>query len=83
MTNPTRSAVVRTIASSLAFDADPPILRSLDKARAAAGSIVDALVDAGMIELAGSAPADGVVAEFTNGQARSPQGDVETIAAFE
>lgn len=44
-----RAAAVRTIASSLVFDHDPPLLRSLDKARAAAGGVVDALVGAGIL----------------------------------
>jgi hypothetical protein len=47
---PNRAALIRTIASSLAFDADPPYVRSLDKARAAAAGIVDALVDAGALD---------------------------------
>lgn len=45
----TRQSVIRLIASSLAFDADPPYLRSLDKARAAGAHITDALVQAGAL----------------------------------
>lgn len=47
---PNRAALIRTIASSLAFDNDPPYVRSLDKARSAAAGIVDALVDAGALD---------------------------------
>lgn len=45
----TRQSVIRTIASSLAFDSDPPYLRALDKARAAGAHITDALVQAGVL----------------------------------
>lgn len=46
---PQRTAAVRTVASSLVFDQDPPVVRSLDKARTAAGEIVSALVAAGIL----------------------------------
>lgn len=49
---PERAAAVRTVASSLVFDQDPPVVRSLDKARKAAGEIVDALVTAGILPAA-------------------------------
>lgn len=52
MTSPTRTAIIRTIASSLCFDADPPAMRSLDRARVAAGQITDALVEAGALPAA-------------------------------
>jgi hypothetical protein len=51
-----RSAAVRIIASSLCFDQDPPPVRSLDKARVAAGDILDALAQAGMIDVDPAAP---------------------------
>ena len=46
-----RGQAVRVVASSLCFDQDPPPVRSLDKARVAAGAIVDALAQAGMIDV--------------------------------
>lgn len=49
MTTITRSAAVRTIASSLCFDSDPPVIRVLGKAREAAESIYDALVGIGAL----------------------------------
>ena len=55
---PERAAAVRTIASSLVFDQDPPVLRSLDKAKRAAAEIVDALVAAHIL-----APAYALAAE--------------------
>lgn len=57
-----RTQVVRTIAASLCFDQDPAPIRSLDKARAAAADITQALADAGIIEL--DANGDGA-GEFT------------------
>lgn len=45
-----RASAVRIIASSLAFDSDPPVLRSLDKARNAARAIVDALIDSQILD---------------------------------
>jgi hypothetical protein len=47
-----RATAVRVIASSLCFDQDPPPVRSLDKAKIAAGAILDAMVQAGMIDVA-------------------------------
>lgn len=69
----TRQSVIRAIASSLAFDADPPYLRSLDKARAAGAHITDALVQAGILgpEYADNGEDDGEVT--SNGHA-----DVDT-----
>lgn len=44
----TRDSLVRSIASALVFS-DPPAMANLTKARAAAGTIVDALVDIGAV----------------------------------
>lgn len=73
---PERAAAVRTVASSLVFDQDPPVVRSLDKARKAAGEIVDALVTAGILPAAyrywpdeTAAAADTLVAAGANGAA--------------
>jgi hypothetical protein len=46
-----RAAAIRVIASSLCFDQDPPPVRSLDKAKVAAGAILDALAQAGMVDV--------------------------------
>lgn len=61
---PERAAAVRTIASSLVFDQDPPVLRSLDKAKRAAAEIVDALVAAHIL-----APAYALAAEVEDDDA--------------
>jgi hypothetical protein len=53
------SFVIRTIASSLCFDQEPPPIKQLDKARHAAADITRALADAGIITLD-----DGPIAEF-------------------
>lgn len=47
----TRSHVIRVVASSLCFDQDPPPIKRLDQARAAAADITQALADSGVIEL--------------------------------
>ena len=54
-----RGQAVRVVASSLCFDQDPPPVRSLDKARVAAGAIVDALAQAGMMDVSGDANGGG------------------------
>lgn len=51
-----RAHAVRIIASSLCFDQDPPPVRSLDKAKIAAGAILDALAAAGMMDVDPPAP---------------------------
>lgn len=63
-----RNAAIRAIASSLVFDHDPPIIRSLDKARAAAGGVVDTLVGAGILD-AGLYGYQGEPAAAPNGDA--------------
>lgn len=55
----TKAKAVRVVASSLCFDQDPPPVRSLTNARIAAGGIIDALVDAGMIEIDDAADSNG------------------------
>lgn len=72
----TRQSVIRAIASSLAFDADPPYLRSLDKARAAGAHITDALVQADILgpEYADNSEDDYAGEVTSNGHA----GDVDT-----
>jgi hypothetical protein len=52
------SFVIRTIASSLCFDQEPPPIKQLDKARHAAADITRALADAGIIELDGDGAAE-------------------------
>lgn len=51
----TRAHVIRTIAASLCFDQDPPVLtgpKQLERARTAAAGITQALADSGVIVLA-------------------------------
>lgn len=61
----TRESLVRAIASALVFS-EPPAMANLTKARAAAGTVVDALADIGALPAELATPAELVT---TNGHA--------------
>jgi len=72
----TRDSAIRAIASALVFS-DPPAMANLTKARAAAGTVLDALADIGAVraELIPPPAAELVTAASTNGHA--PAADVD------
>ena len=73
----TRESAIRAIASALVFS-EPPAMANLTKARAAAGTVLDALVDIGAVPAELDNRAAGgelVAAASTNGHA--PAADVD------
>lgn len=72
MTTPqpvTHAQCIRAIASALVF-ADPPYMRNLDKARAGAGAVLDALAGIGAVDPSIALAADALPA--SNGGATLP-----------